>query len=299
MLSRDKVKLGIAPIGWTNDDMPDLGGENTFFQCISEMALAGYEGSEVGNKYPRDVEVLNKALKLRNLEICNGWFSGLLLTKPYAEVEEEILKFADFLRETGAKVIGVSEQSYSIQGDISIPVFPNRHIMTEKEWEILCNGLNGLGRAVAKRGITLTFHHHMGTVVQSKEDIDRLMEGTDKEYVNLLFDTGHLAYCGENPLEILRKYKDRIKHVHLKDIRPDVLKRVKEENLSFLTGVREGVFTVPGDGGGVDFPPIFKEIEEMDYKGYLLVEAEQDPEIANPLEYAIKARNYIRQHTGL
>lgn len=299
MLDKSKVKLGIAPIAWTNDDMPDLGKENTFEQCISEMALAGYTGSEIGNKYPKDLNTLKKSLALRGMNICNAWFSTFLLTKPYEETEKELLVFADFLHELGAKVVGVCEQGYSIQGFMDVPVFESRHIMKEEEWQLLCQGLNRLGKAVRERGIALTFHHHMGTVVQSKVDVDRLMEGTDPEYVSLLFDTGHFAYCGENPLEILKLYGPRIKHVHLKDIRPEVVAQVEQEHLSFLQGVRLGTFTVPGDGGGVAFEPIFEELSRIGYEGYMLVEAEQDPERANPLEYAIKARNYIREATGL
>lgn len=299
MLDKNKVKLGIAPIAWTNDDMPDLGKENTFEQCVSEMALAGYSGSEIGNKYPKDTKELKKALDLRELEICNAWYSTFILTKPYEEVEEELIKFADHLHELGAKVVGVSEQSYSIQGQMDVPVFEERYIMNDKEWDTLCDGLNRLGKAVKERGISLTFHHHMGTAVQSANDVDRLMEGTDPEYVSLLFDSGHLAYCGEDPVKIVKKYGDRIKHVHLKNIRPDVVDKVKEEGLSFLQGVRLGAFTVPGDGDGVDFPSIFRVFEDIDYQGYMVVEAEQDPAIANPLEYAIKARKYIKDNTGL
>jgi len=299
MLDKSKVKLGIAPIAWTNDDMPDLGKENTFEQCISEMALAGYTGSEIGNKYPRDIEVLKKALSLRGMNICNAWFSTFLLTKPYEETEKEIIKFADFLHALGAKVVGVSEQGYSIQGMMEEPIFEGRHIMNDEEWKTLCDGLNRLGKAVKERGISLTFHHHMGTVVQSAADVDRMMQGTDPEYVSLLFDTGHFAYCGENPLDIVKKYGNRIKHVHLKDIRPEVVEKVKKERLSFLQGVRLGAFTVPGDGGGVEFGPIFDELQRINYEGYMLVEAEQDPAIANPLEYAMKARTFIRENTGL
>lgn len=299
MLDKNKVKLGIAPIAWTNDDMPDLGKENTFEQCVSEMALAGYTGSEIGNKYPKDFDTLKKALDLRGIEICNAWFSTFLLAKPYEETEKEIIKFADFLHSLGAKVVGVSEQSYSVQGQMEVPVFENRYIMNNEEWDRLCDGLNRLGRAVRERGISLTFHHHMGTVVQSGEDVKRLMEGTDPEYVSLLFDSGHFSYCGEDPLEMVKKYGNRIKHVHLKNIRPDVVKKVKEDKLSFLQGVRLGAFTIPGDGEAVDFPSIFHVLKEIGYEGYMVVEAEQDPEIANPLEYAIAARNYIKENTGL
>jgi inosose dehydratase len=297
MLDKNKVKLGIAPIAWTNDDMPDLGKENTFEQCISEMALAGFTGCEVGNKYPRDTAVLKKALELRGMQICNAWFSAFLTTKPYEEVERDFIEHITFLKEMGAKVVGISEQGHSIQGtDKSI--FDDKYVMNDAEWELLCTGVNKLGKVAKDMGITLTFHHHMGTVVQTAAEIDRLMENTDPELFNLLFDSGHLAYCGEDYMYILKKYINRIKHVHLKDIRPEVIQKVKAEHLSFLQGVRLGTFTVPGDGA-IDFKPIFDVLDENGYEGYVLVEAEQDPAIANPFEYALKARKYINEVSGL
>ena len=299
MLDKNKVKLGIAPIAWTNDDMPDLGSENTFEQCVSEMALAGFTGCEVGNKYPKDPKVLGKALELRNMEICNQWFSSFLISRPFDEVEAEFRNQLEFLRAMGAKVIGASVQSYSVQGQMDTPVFGHKYVMNDEEWNLLCDGLNKLGKiAKEEYGISLTFHHHMGTVVQDADEVERLMNGTDPEYLSLLYDTGHFAYCGADPLEMVRKYKDRIKHVHLKDIRKEVVEQVKREELSFLAGVRMGAFTVPGDGC-IDFEPIFKVLEDNGYEGYMLVEAEQDPAKANPLEYAIKARKYIAEKTGL
>ena len=299
MLDKNKVKLGIAPIAWTNDDIPDLGSENTFEQCVSEMALAGFTGCEVGNKYPKDPKVLGKALELRNMEICNQWFSSFLISRPFDEVEAEFRNQLEFLRAMGAKVIGASEQSYSVQGQMDTPVFGHKYVMNDEEWNLLCDGLNKLGKiAKEEYGISLTFHHHMGTVVQDADEVERLMNGTDPEYLSLLYDTGHFAYCGADPLEMVRKYKDRIKHVHLKDIRKEVVEQVKREELSFLAGVRMGAFTVPGDGC-IDFEPIFKVLEDNGYEGYMLVEAEQDPAKANPLEYAIKARKYIAEKTGL
>ena len=297
MLNKDKVKLGIAPIGWTNDDMPDLGAENTFQQCVSEMALAGFTGCEVGNKYPKDTAVLKKALDLRGMQICNAWFSSFLLTKPYEEVEADFIKHVSFLKEMGAKVVGISEQSYSIQGTDK-PIFEAKYVMNDAEWDLFCKGLNRLGKTAKDMGIALTLHHHMGTVVQTEAEIDRMMENTDPELFSLLFDSGHLAYCGEDYMSVLKKYAKRIKHVHLKDIRPAVIEKVKAEHLSFLQGVRLGTFTVPGDGA-IDFGPIFDVLAETDYEGYVLVEAEQDPAIANPLEYAIKARKYIAEKAGL
>lgn len=299
MFDKNKVKLGIAPIAWTNDDMPDLGKENTFEQCVSEMALAGFTGSEVGNKYPKDPEVLKKALELRGVEICNQWFSSFLITKPFEEVEKEFRAQLAFLKAMGAKVIGASEQSYSVQGQLDTPIFGHKYEMNDQEWDTFCTGMNKLGKiAKEEYGIALTFHHHMGTVVQSLAEVDRMMENTDPEYVSLLFDTGHFTYCGEDPLEVVKKYVHRIKHVHLKDIRPEVVEQVKKENMSFLAGVRAGAFTIPGDGC-INYDPIFKVLEEAGYEGYMVVEAEQDPAKANPLEYAIHARKFIAEKTGL
>ena len=299
MFDKNKVKLGIAPIAWTNDDMPDLGKENTFEQCVSEMALAGFTGSEVGNKYPKDPEVLKKALELRGVEICNQWFSSFPITKPFEEVEKEFRAQLTFLKAMGAKVIGASEQSHSVQGQMDTPVFGHKYEMNDEEWDTFCTGMNKLGKiAKEEYGIALTFHHHMGTVVQSLAEVDRMMENTDPEYVSLLFDTGHFTYCGEDPLEVVKKYVHRIKHVHLKDIRPEVVEQVKKENMSFLAGVRAGAFTIPGDGC-INYDPIFKVLEDAGYEGYMVVEAEQDPAKANPLEYAIRARKFIAEKTGL
>lgn len=298
MLDNNKIKLGISQIGWTNDDMPDLGKENTFEQTISEIALAGFKASEVGAKYPTDPAVLKEAMDLRGLTICNSWFSTFLITKPYEEVEKDFMKQLDFLKAVGADVIGVSEQSHSIQGKLNQPIWEGKYVMNEEEWKMLADGLNKLGKAAKDKGMKLTFHHHMGTVVQTEEEIDRFMDLVDPEYVFLLFDSGHLSFAGIDPAKILKKYISRVRHIHLKDIRQTLVDKSKAEHWSFLKGVREGVFTVPGDGD-VDFEPLFKIVAESGYAGWLVVEAEQDPAKANPLEYAIKARKYIAEKTGL
>jgi len=294
MFNKDKVKLGIAPIAWTNDDMPELGGENTFEQCVSEMALAGFTGSEVGNKYPRDTKVLKKALELRGISIASAWFSSFLTTKPLAETVEAFKLHRDFLHEMGAKVIVVSEQGHSIQGKIDTSILTGKHEFTEDEWKKLASGLEELGRLAAEKDMKIVYHHHMGTGVQTFEEIDKLMEMTDSKLVYLLFDTGHLVFSGIVPERVLIKYINRIKHVHLKDIRKDVLAKVKREKMSFLNAVKAGAFTVPGDGM-IDFEPLFKILDQNNYEGWFIVEAEQDPAKANPLEYAIMARKYIKE----
>ena len=297
MLNKDKVYLACAPIAWTNDDLPDLGAENTFEQCVSEMALAGFTGSEIGNKYPKDVETLKHKLDVRGMRICNAWFSSLLLSEGYEATIEAFIKHRDFLHALGAKVIGASEQGNSIQGkDVSI--FGEKPVYTDEQWELIAKGFNEMGRLAKEKGMYFTVHHHMGTGVQTEAEIDKLMEITDPDLVYLLFDTGHLSFSGEDVLGVLKKYVGRTKHVHLKSIRNDIIEEAKEKGYSFLDSVRAGSFTVPGDGD-FDFTPVFDILDEAGYEGWVVVEAEQDPAKANPYEYAVLARNYIREKTGL
>lgn len=297
MLNKDKVQLACAPIAWTNDDLPDLGAENTFEQCVSEMALAGFTGSEIGNKYPKNVETLKHKLEVRGMRICNAWFSSLLLSEGYEATIEAFIKHRDFLHALGAKVIGASEQGNSIQGkDVSI--FGEKPVYTDEQWELIAKGFNEMGRLAKEKGMYFTVHHHMGTGVQTEAEIDKLMEITDPDLVYLLFDTGHLSFSGEDVIGVLKKYVHRTKHVHLKSIRKDVIAQAKEKGYSFLDSVRAGSFTVPGDGD-FDFTPVFDILDEAGYEGWVVVEAEQDPAKANPYEYAVLARNYIREKTGL
>ena len=300
MFDESKVFLGIAPIGWCNDDMPELGAENTFKQIVSEMALAGFTGCEIGNKYPSDPAELKKALDLRGMRIASRWYSSFLLTRPIEEEEKDFIANLEFLAAVGANRINVSEQSYSIQGKMDVPILTgaHKHVMNDEEWDRFTRGLNHLGKIAKDHGFKLCFHHHMGTVVQTSEETDRMMSNTDPDLVFLCYDTGHFTFAGEDPLAMLKKYVDRVGHVHLKDMRLDVVEEARKNNWSFLQAVRNGAFTVPGDGG-VDFDPIFDLLAKGGYTGWLLVEAEQDPEKAEPLEYAIKGRKYIKEHTGL
>lgn len=296
----DNIKLGIAPINWTNDDMPELGAENTFEQCISEMALAGFQGCEVGNKFPKDPLVLKKALDLRGLSICNQWNSYELTTKPLEENKKNFLKLARFLKNMGAQVIGGGETGNSSQGK-DVPVFSGKGMLENADqWKNFTYGLNELGKIARDEGLKLAFHHHMGTCIQTESETDRLLNQTNADLVYLNYDCGHFYFAGEDPIAMLKKYISRTAHIHLKDIRPDILKKVKDQELSFLQSVRHGVFTVPGDDEGcIDFPALFSVINASDYEGWLVVEAEQDPALANPFEYAVKARHFIRHLTGI
>lgn len=292
------VRLAIAPIGWTNDDMPELGGEIPFEQCISEMALAGYSGCEVGGKFPRNPDVLNRALSLRGLSVCNAWFSAYLTTRPLGETVDAFRAHCRFLKSVGAKVAGMSEQGRSVQGDPAVPVLDSKPLFEEGEWKALTDGISVLAGHAAEFGITLTYHHHMGTGVQTIAETRRLLEETDPSELGLLFDTGHFAMSGEDPAAALEEFLPRVRHVHLKDLRRTVAEQVEREHMSFLNAVRAGVFTVPGDGD-IDFAPVFGLLERGGYRGWMVVEAEQDPAKANPLEYAMKGRSYIREKTGL
>jgi len=297
MLDKTKVNLAIAPIGWTNDDLPDLGAENSFEQCVSEMALAGFKGSEIGNKYPKDAATLKHKLDVRGLRVCNAWFSSLLLSDGYEATIEAFIKHRDFLYELGTRVIGASEQGNSIQGK-PVSIFGEKPVYTAEQWALVAKGFNDMGKLARDKDMYFTVHHHMGTGVQTAAEIDTLMEKTDENLVFLLYDTGHLAFSGEDALAVLEKYAKRVKHVHLKSIRQAVIDEGKAKGYSFLDCVRAGSFTVPGDGD-FDFVPVFDILSAADYAGWVVVEAEQDPAKANPFEYACRARDYIREKTGL
>lgn len=291
-------KLGIAPIGWTNDDMPQLGGELTFEQMVSEAALAGFTGTEVGGKFPTDPAVLNKALKLRGMEIASQWCSTFLCSRPYEETEAEFIKTLDFLEQVGASHINVCELTRCLFAETCSMFGENKPIATDEEWERLCSGLNRLGKIAADRGFTMCYHHHMATVVQTIEETRRLLENTDPRYVYLCYDTGHFTFSGEDAVAAAKEFAPRIGHVHLKDIRKEKMEQAYREGFAFRQSVLEGCFTVPGDGF-VDYPGVFAALQEAGYEGWLLVEAEQDPAKANPLEYALKARDYIRETAGI
>lgn len=299
MFDKKDVKLGIAPLTWTNDDLPELGGEIPFEQCVSEMALAGFTGCEVGNKFPKDPRILKPALDLRGLQVCNAWFSPYLATK---SLEENLVAFREhctFLQAMGAQVVGGGEQGHSCQGLMDVPVYEGKGVFTEEEWKRVIDGANMLGKVAKEEfGLTFCLHHHMGTGIQTMEEVDRFLEETDPDYVMLNYDSGHFFFSFEDPVAAAKRYASRIAHVHLKDVRAGERERARDNKLSFLRAVFSGVFTVPGDGV-IDFPSIFKILSASGYKGWMVVEAEQDPAKAHPLTYAKMARDYIARETGL
>ena len=301
-MKADEVFFGAAPINWTNDDMPELGGEIPFEQCISEMALSGYSGCEVGNKYPVErPDTLQHMLDVRGLQICNQWFSMFLCSRSLNENIALLHRQAAFLKKLGAKVIGAAEQSGKIYSE-AVPLFGGgRPRLAAAEWKTLCEGSDELGKIAREEyGLRFCYHHHLGTCIESREEFVRYLDGTNAEYVWALFDSGHAYAAGSEALDFLEAVQGRVGHVHFKDVRQPVLQRVRAESLSFLQGVRLGLFTVPSDeeAGSVDFAAICRLLSEMAYKGWIVVEAEQDPALANPFEYAKKGREFLRTLVG-
>lgn len=288
------IKLAIAPLTWSNDDLPDLGGHISFERCIDEMAEAGYDGCEIGSRFPERPEDILKALAPRQLRVAGQWFSAFL-TDP-EQFDETLQRFADHcvkLARCQADVVIVSEQNGSIQGGCQ-PIFGGQKLcFSPQQWQALIAGLHHMGGIAQRMNLTLVYHQHMGTGVQTQHELDYLMQQADSDLVGLLFDTGHLVYAGIEPMSVLQRYASRIHHVHLKDCRLAVIEQVKQEHLSFLEGVKCGAFTVPGDGD-IDFGPIMHALHEQGYRGWLVVEAEQDPDKAHPLTYARIGYNCIQ-----
>ncbi|MBI0577816.1 myo-inosose-2 dehydratase [Neobacillus cucumis] len=289
-MGEQTILWGIAPIGWRNDDIPEIGAGNTLSHLLSDIVVAGFQGTEVGGFFP-EAEVLNKELKLRNLKIAGQWFSSFIVRDGLEEAAKAFHKHCQYLKEVHASVAVVSEQTYSIQGT-GKNVFTEKPYFTDDEWNTLCAGLNELGKIAQQYDLKLVFHHHMGTGVQTLEEIDRLMENTDPNQVHLLYDTGHIFVSDGEYLTLLNKHLDRIKHVHFKDVRKEVLEQCKQEGKSFLQSFLSGMFTVPGDGC-IDFTNVYETLINNEYQGWIVIEAEQDPSIAHPLEYALIARHYI------
>ncbi|MCI2252767.1 myo-inosose-2 dehydratase [Domibacillus sp. PGB-M46] len=284
------ILWGIAPIGWRNDDIPEIGAENTLSHLLSDIVVAGFQGTEVGGFFPEPA-VLKKELALRNLKIAGQWFSSFIIRDGIEKASQEFHAHCAYLKEVEAAVAVVSEQTYSIQG-LDKNVFAEKPYFSDEEWNILCDGLDELGKIADSYGLKLVFHHHMGTGVQTLEEVDRLMEGTDSNHVHLLYDTGHIFASDGDYMTLLEKHMNRIKHVHFKDVRESVMDECKQPGKSFRESFLAGMFTVPGDGC-IDFRKPFRFLEEHGYKGWIVIEAEQDPAIAHPLEYALIARRYL------
>lgn len=285
------VKIGINPISWSNDDLPSLGGETPLETALAEGRAIGYQGFELGNKFPRESGALRRVLAAHQLELVSGWYSGRLAR---GSVEQEIAAVGPHLKllaDNGAKVMVYGEVADSIQGAPQ-PLYKRPRFVRDAEWAAYAERLTRFAQHTLAHGVRLAYHHHMGAYVETPADVDRLMAlaGAD---VGLLFDSGHMTFAGGDAASMLAKHVARVCHVHCKDVRPEVIALARNRNWSFLDAVINGAFTVPGDGA-VAFEPLLRLLYENGYAGWLVVEAEQDPVVAPSYAYADNGYRHLR-----
>ena len=293
-MARWNVRIGINPISWSNDDLPSLGGETPLETALSEGAQIGFEGFELGGKFPNDPQALKAKLAEYKVACISGWYSGRLAEGTLADEITHCVAHMTKLQVQGCKVVVYGEGAGSVQGEIDTPLSKRPRFTTAAQWQGYAQRLNAFGAHLKQAyGITLAYHHHMGAYVQSPEDVDRLMAETDSN-VGLLFDTGHAYFGGAaDPLVLLKKHLKRVVHVHCKDVRADVVATARNRSWAFLQGVINGTFTVPGDGA-IDFDAVLGTLHAAGYEGWLVVEAEQDPAVAPSYQYAKKGYDTLR-----
>lgn len=284
------IRIGINPLTWTNDDLPSLGAETSLETCLREAREAGYTGIELGNKFPRIAAQLKPILQAHDLQLVSGWYSAHLLERDVDAEWDAMSAHFELLHALGCEVMVFAEVSRCTHGDQRAPLSQRPHI-TKADWPRFGERMTRLAERMRSAGLRLAYHHHMGTVVQSAADIDNLMQVTG-DAVGLLLDTGHLTYAGGDPAQFAQRYASRLAHVHCKDVRRSVLERARNEDTSFLNAVLDGVFTVPGDGM-VDYRSVLQPVARNGYRGWLVVEAEQDPSVATPIVYAKMGHQHL------
>jgi len=297
--SADCVSFGINPLGWTNDDLPSLGAYTPLEQCLREAKAAGFSGVELGNKFPRTTRALREVLAPHALSLVSGWYSSQLVERSVEEEIDSVSAHLALLKDLNAPVMVVGEVSGCIHGDITQGI-SRRPVLSEKQWPEFAKKMSEFSIYLKEQGVELAFHYHMGTVIETQDEILRFIDVTH-EAVGILLDTGHLTFAGGDVDGIIRAAGKRINHVHCKDIRPEVLKDVRNRDCSFLNAVLEGVFTIPGDGC-VDFQSVFKSLALLGYAGWLVQEAEQDPSVAPSFAAAKNGFNFLfeqAQQAGL
>ena len=297
------VRIGINPLSWMNDDLPSLGGDTPLETALREGKEIGYEGFELGNKFPKDGPGLKAKLDEFGLACVSGWYSGFLAEvapgqsndEAVAEEIERCKAHMTKLQFNGVNVVVYGECAGTIQGQIDTPVSKRPHFASDALWQGYAQRLNAFGAHLLQTyGIRLAYHHHMGAYVESPADIDKLMALTDPTKVFLLFDTGHAYFGGANsPVDLLKKHVGRVAHVHCKDVRTPVIAKARNEGWSFLNGVINGTFTVPGDGS-IDYAAVLALLKAGGYQGWLVVEAEQDPAVAPSYQFAKKGFDTLR-----
>ncbi len=284
------IKLGIAPIAWSNDDMPELGGDTTLEQCLSEASKAGFTGIESGGKFPKNSKELIPKLEKENLQLCSGWYGATLLKNTPKEEFKLMREQMDLFKDCKSPCMVFAEVTNSVQSDPKTPL-SKKPKLSEEEWKLLISRINEISKMMIDENMPLAYHHHMGTVIETEAETRRLIESTN-DSVKLLIDTGHMLFAGGNSIKITEDFIERIIHVHCKDIRKNILDKSLKNDSTFRQAFLDGAFTVPGDGC-IDYKPFLTLLKSKDYSGWLVVEAEQDPAKANPFEYAKIGYNYL------
>jgi inosose dehydratase len=290
--------VGANPIIWSNDDFNELAGDVPLDTILREMREAGFAGTELGHAYPRTPGALAEPLARHHLRLVSGWHSTHLASRDLTAEEAAFRQHVSLLKTLGARVAIVAECTHCIHGTREAALGfgdKDRSTLSEADWAKLAAGMKHLAAVAATEELTIVYHHHMGTVIQTETELDRLLAAVPE--LQLVLDPGHLAFAGIDPVAVAKRHAKRIAHVHLKSVRPKIVERVRREGWSFCRAVAEGVFTIPGDGS-VDFPAIFAILAAADYRGWLVVEAEEDPVKVPALPKAKKARAYVRQHAG-
>ena len=285
------IKIGISPIAWQNDDLPDLTANYTMEQALEESREIGYTGVERGQRMPKDTDGLKAYLDKYDIALCGGWCSGATLVNDFDAEVAQISAQVEQFKALNAPCIVYAECSNTIQGDQGTPV-NDRPTLSRDEIKAYAEKLSEVAKWSTDQGMPVAYHHHMGSIIESEDDVNWLMEYSDPAALRLTFDTGHLLFGGGDVMATLDRWGDRVHHVHFKDVRPDIVKDVRDNRRSFLDAVIAGAFTVPGDGC-IDFHAVGKALKGMDYSGWIVVEAEQDPAKAPPKEYSQKGYDHI------
>ena len=276
------IRFGVSPIAWINDDMPELGGETPLAQVLDDARAIGFCGIELGGKFPKDPGALGPLLHGYGLALVGGWYSGALLVQSAAAEIAALQPHLALLKAMGSKVFIFAETSNAIHGRRDRPLSQTPRL-DHAAWPVFGARLTEVADYIQAQGLRFAYHHHLGTVVEGPGDLEAFLAETGPT-VGLTLDTGHAALAGVDPVALIHSHPQRIAHVHCKDVRREVFARVAGEGASFLDGVLAGMFTVPGDGG-LDYGPVMRGLAEIGYAGWVIVEAEQDPAIADPRRY--------------
>jgi inosose dehydratase len=289
------IRFGVSPIAWINDDLPALGGNTPLESVLEEARDVGFAGIELGGKFPKDPKALQALLSRYQLELVGGWYSANLLTRSAAAEIQALQSHLGLLKAMGCGVFIVAETSNAIHCDQASPLSAAPRL-ADSAWDEFGRKLTEVADYVAEAGLRMAYHHHLGTVVESQQDLNRLLHSTDPS-VGLTLDTGHAALGGIDALALIRDHPLRVVHVHCKDIRSRVFSRVKSESKSFLSGVLSGMFTVPGDGD-LEFAGMMQALAKIGYAGWIIVEAEQDPAVATPKTHAALGLKTLRREAS-